>query len=94
MKKVLSIILYIVAFASIIFTVIAPNSEALGIPPAFISTGLLIIATIKEIAEKLQMLTPAEVAEFTNEQNETMNINRVGDSITVKDVENWKANRS
>lgn len=93
MKKVFSIILYVLAIAAIIFTVIEPSSDALGIPPAVISTGLLIITTIKEIIEKLQKLSPAEAAEFANSSALWPSGTLKKRLFSADDVKEWRNNK-
>lgn len=90
MKKVLSIILYVLAIASIILLVLEPNAETFGIPQSFITTGLLAIAAVKEIIQQTQMLSIDDAVDLANSASATSQQLRKANRFTSKDIKHWK----
>ncbi|MGG5486243.1 hypothetical protein [Gaetbulibacter sp. PBL-D1] len=66
MKRVLSIILAIVAIASFAFDIVVDNAELWNIPANTIAIVSSIIFAIQQFVEKLKMFTEDEVISFGN----------------------------
>lgn len=97
MKKSMNfwnIVLAAIALITLAIKIIEPNLELYNIKPEWITIVSTIILAVKQFIEQSGLLTPEEVAQFTNyrESKESMR-NTVQGYATASEVNEWKLKR-